>query len=205
MTNFWRKIAIGVLVAATVGVGVAVAAIPRSDDALAPTPDQGRRQSHHVPPLADLVAAFRHEQGSADRIPGEPVKAVRAFGEGKRGENPADARRLDVAGPGSAFVWPMRHGVCYSWTGVAGCAPTNLLERDGAIVGYGRRGASRQWTVFVLVRDGVTNLKIIQADRTSRTYRVNDNAVGASLPAAPVAIRITSPHGQKQVVRLPGA
>lgn len=96
--------------------------------------DGGPAQAQAVAPeLAATLGVFRRERAASDDMPGDPVAVLRQTGDGQPGEDPSQARRVDLPGATRpAFLWPMNGGVCYSAPeGGSGCVPIARIRASG--------------------------------------------------------------------------
>ncbi len=194
-------------VAAVLIVSGAALSIAVADDESAPRPSAGSDPVGRIAPeLPQLIAAFRREQDSSDRLPGDPDAAIET-GDRQPGESPALARRLGAANGRAIYVWPATDSVCLSHAWSGGCIPTDILARQGAVVGTRflaedpSTGAPvRQ--AFVLARDGVNEVEIVTANGAPVTADTRGNAAVVDLPADAVTAVWENADGTRGTQRL---
>jgi hypothetical protein len=206
-----RALSLATALATALGVSLALAIVPGGN-----SETEGANASHRVardgaaalsPDLPGLISAFRREQTSADRLPGDPVGALDHLGDARPGESPQFARRLDTPG-GAVYAWPETEGVCYGWSGSAGCTPTFVLADQGVIVGLrvirNDPDASPQVSVAGLARDGITEVELVFDGGRSQAIIVDNNAFLAQPSDIPAEVRWTNPNGTSGTRSLPG-
>lgn len=199
-------------VAATVvaaGGGLAVADGRNSDRDMPSSARSGPpRVGGLAPQLPDLIAAFRREQTAGDRLPGNPVKALAELGDARPGESPHLARRLETAN-GPIYAWPEAGGVCYAWSGSAGCTPTQVLADQGVVVGLrvigGVSGRPREVTVAGLAQDGIDSVTLLFQNGRADNVAVNENGFLAAPSTIPTEVRWSGPGGTPGSRVLPAA
>jgi hypothetical protein len=151
-----------------------------------------------APQLPELIAAFRRDQDAADRLPGNPVRALEQLGDARPGESPQLARRLET-GNGRIYAWPEAGGVCYAWSGSAGCTPTYVLADQGVVVGLRviNGGPDRPEEVIVagLARDGIQSVTLLFENGGPENVAVKDNGFIAYPSTIPMEVRWTDPGG----------
>lgn len=144
------------------------------------------------PEIAATLGVFRGERTAQDDMSGNPLETLRQTGDAQPGEDPSQARRIEVAGANRpAFLWPMTDGVCYSGPkGGGGCVPIATLRQSGVEVAVSSAIRRDDLTymyarVFGIVRDGVEAVTLSFADGSERAVDVRDNVFFADLAEVP--------------------
>ena len=135
-----------------------------------------------APEAPGLIAAFRRDQRSADRLPGNPHGSLVGAGEAQPAEQPGMARRLAFANGRSVHIWPKAHGVCYGADGGGGCFDTAFLRERGIAVGTSYSSDTDVVRVYGIARDGIGSVAFTLGDGRNVEVPVRDNGFVADVP-----------------------
>jgi hypothetical protein len=106
---------------------------------------------------------------------------------------PENAQR--VRGTTQAWIAPSSNGeaVCVIGPGEFGCPGADVLERDGASVGFYKH-ADTPWRVTGVAVDSISSVTARFGDGTSATTTVANNYFALESPTAPVEVRLEGPE-----------
>lgn len=161
--------------------------------------EHGRPDRTPLPKITDIsadqarsFAILRRPQVEGDCLPASQWPTFDQGGLGRRGLNPALARRATTA-LGDLWIVP-GNGHIALYDGSATCNSTELAASRGMVM-WGSGRSHGHSVVQGLVPDGVSRVTLITANRAASSVPVNDNVYAAALDAPFSSLHFSGPAG----------
>lgn len=161
--------------------------------------EHGRRDRDPLPKITEIsceqarsFAILRRPVVEGDRLPVSRWPTFDEGGLGRRGLNPALARRATTA-LGDLWIVP-GNGHIALYDGSATCNPTDLAASRGMVM-WGSGRAHGHSSVRGLVPDGVGRVTLVTADHGVSTVQVHHNVYAAALDAPFSSLHFSGPAG----------